>query len=114
MKLSSVAVAAVLVVATPAAAQAPATASAFMTGNRLYEYCKDENANCVGYVAGVADILSAQNGEGIHDGACAPDGMTIEQVIRAFQNYARDHPASLSFIGANVVLLGLREAFPCR
>ena len=103
-----------LLAATSAEAQGPTT-GAFLSGNRLYEYCKDENANCVGYVAGVADMLSDLSGQGVVRGVCFQNGVvTVEQAILAFQNYAREHPASLSFVAANVVWNGLIEAFPCK
>jgi Rap1a immunity proteins len=106
------AAAAALLVATPAAAKT-ATAPAFIGANRLYDDCKTENTTCVAYVMGVADTLSTLLAAGLIRGGCIPEHLTAEQVILAFQNYAREHPASLSTSASSVVAAGVHEAFPC-
>ena len=100
------------------APKAAAGSRAFMTGARLLELCKTDNAYCIGYVAGVADTLAplSEPGGPLPPSSLAsfcPGPMTVKQAIAAFQKFAKANPEGLSINAAQFVGDALHEAYPC-
>ena len=92
----------------------PLKSDQFMTGNRLYEFCRTDNASCTSYIAGVSDLLSSPGWFTKEVGYCPPEGMSLRQGILAFQKVAAERPDMLSSGAAGIVAFALRRTFPCR
>lgn len=64
---------------------------------------------CIGYVQGVSDLISAQGGP-----ACMPpQGLKAGQVVRIVVNYGKNHPTVLDKQRLILVTSALRDAYPC-
>jgi hypothetical protein len=88
-------------------------AQGFLSGNQLYERCVADmntvaNSYCIGYVAGIADVLSASKI------TCASDGVTVGQVTDIVVKYLRDHPEKRHYAAQDQVGTALMQAFPCQ
>ena len=81
------------------------------TGNQLYELCRTDRPDCLGYVAGVADMATLMS---TRWGICIPPGTTVRQMILAFQNYVSQNPSIMAASAADLVLRGLQQTFPCK
>jgi hypothetical protein len=110
-----------------------APARATTAGNELVQWCealeRDIRINgeqvqipqnpyalqCWGYMKAVQDFGATLEDDGNSPitGACAPEAMTLTQLIRVFLAYSRAHPNELSDRASFVVLRALRKAFPC-
>ena len=89
----------------------------FLDGNTLYGWCLSEDVGdqeaCLGYVVGVADMLSSQADEGpARHGACIPD-IEANQAVGTVKQYLRVHPRTDVAAGSDLVAAALSEAFPC-
>lgn len=76
-----------------------------------------EGAMCRAFVEGVLEGYSlayrAQETFGDILEFCAPDSVTLGQVVRIFINHANQHPETTD-LDMTIVLLGaMRSAFPC-
>jgi hypothetical protein len=80
------------------------TASALaVTGNQLKE-CSE--AFFEGYVVGATD--------GVHFGACIPEGVTNDQVYEVVRKYLKDHPEELHLHAVTLIKKAFIKAWPCK
>lgn len=89
----------------------------FETGDSLVEDCLSNSpelqSHCVGYIAAVADTLSASPIGDFH--ACIPGGRGVseEQLKAIVLNWLRSRAGERRFTAAGLVAEALSEAFPC-
>src|ERR1700722_9129009 len=62
------------------------SARGFVTGNDLFSKCSSNSPLCMGYVAGVSDVMST-NGD-----ICLPNDATLQQIVDTVVKYLSDHP----------------------
>ena len=89
----------------------------FLDGDTLHAWCLSEDVGdqeaCLGYVVGVADMLSPQASEGsAQQRACIPD-IEANQAVSTVKQYLRVHPRTDVAPGSDLVAAALSEAFPC-
>lgn len=85
----------------------------FYSGNELLVFCTDaEVPVCLGYIAGVADLLN--------DGLilptwkqCIPENANLGQIKDVVVRYLTDHPQDRHYSAWSLVVMGIFEAFPC-
>ena len=87
-------------------------AAAFVTGNDLYSWCKDENATyldgaCLGFIEGRWDLAG---GLGL---ICGEKGVTGRQVRDVVFRYLQIKPEIRHQPAASLVLQAVHDAFPC-
>jgi hypothetical protein len=98
--------------AVPAAAQTmPMRAS----GRLLSGICEASRDSCLAYVVGAVDAyVATQWVSGARLPFCIPAGATNEQLTQASVRYLRFHPERLDANAATLVVLALRDTYPCR
>jgi hypothetical protein len=89
----------------------------FLDGDTLHDWCLSEDVGdreaCLGYVVGVADMLSSQaSGGPAQHRACIPD-IEANQAVSTVKQYLRVHPRTDVATGSDLVAAALSEAFPC-
>ena len=89
----------------------------FLDGDTLHASCLSEDVGdqeaCLGYVVGVADMLSSQGSGGpARHRACIPD-IEANQAVSTVKQYLRVHPRRDVATGSDLVAAALSEAFPC-
>lgn len=100
-------------------AAAPARAQYF-DGNTLHFRCQQERetamvrwTDCLGYVSGVADVMSGRNAiNGVQ--ACIPRGTSRNQLKDVVVDWLRRHPEHRHHNAGGLVAAALAEAYPCR
>lgn len=89
--------------------------AAFLDGNKLRDWCSSaEGGNqgaCLGYVLGVADMLSTHGG--LRGGACIPN-IEATQAVSTVRTHLQRHPPADGAAASDLVVKALAEAFPCR
>jgi len=89
------------------------SATSFMSGNELFNYCKgnaDFNSGiCLGFIVGVSDAASEMKALDY----CPPNSVTIEQAIDTVKKTLTDHPEVRHYSAASTTIAALRFAFPC-
>jgi hypothetical protein len=90
---------------------------ATIKGAVLYEFCKNDEPYCTGYVAAVADTLAPLSDSGVVP-ALSPNAfcltkLDVRQAILAFEKYAEGHPDLLQVNAAQLVGDSLHDSFPC-
>jgi len=100
-----------------AAAKAPESVSAFENGNDMVELgCGRDSPPpfCAGYVAGVTDLISVFQANGmIRKGYCPPDHFTVGQAAAVASKYLKDHPELRHGVAAGLIAGALSDSFPC-
>ena len=89
----------------------------FLDGNTLHDWCLSEDVGdqeaCLGYVVGVADMLSSEADERPErHRACIPD-IEANQAVSTVKQYLRVRPRTDVAAGSDLVAAALSEAFPC-
>ena len=93
----------------------------FVTGNKLYEYCRtqkgdagyyQDNAFCIAYVLGVSDQLDATRIVA-NKPQCIPAGSTGLQLQDIVVKFMKDRPELRGYAGGLVVTMALAQAFSC-
>ena len=89
----------------------------FLDGNTLHAWCVSgdvgNQAACLGYVIGVADVLSSEHsGEPRQYRACMPE-MDATQIVSIAKKYLESHPQAGNITASDLVAIALSEAFPC-
>jgi hypothetical protein len=86
----------------------------------LYSICKDDKneakkLQCVSYFMGVIETHYLYTQINKYNRLYCP-GIELQygQMIMIFQNYANDHPEDLSQASPGVILLALKQVFPCK
>ncbi len=94
---------------------APAT-GAFMDGDKLLAKCNEDPgeglAVCVGYVAGIADVLLTDSVRGRR--ACMSLSVMTEQMVDAVRRWLEAHPDDRRYAANGLVAEALSAAFPCK
>jgi hypothetical protein len=98
-----------------------------MDGNILLEKCEaaspsSDKVECLGYVAGVMDAsatmldsLRAATPTKVPPIYCLPTGgIQLVQVVRVSVKWLRDHPEKHHLRGDLLVMMALKDAFPCK
>jgi Rap1a immunity proteins len=67
---------------------------------------------CVGYVVAAAEIADSGRLKGYR--SCIPKGVTKGQLQDVVHKHLARHPEQLEYIGYQVVVVALVEAFPCQ
>lgn len=95
------------------------TASAeFLSGNDLYGYCTSDKTDyvsatgCIGYVAGVADVLGHNPVNGFH--ACMPLSVSRARAKDAALAFLIAHPEQRERGADGLVAEALSHEFPCK
>lgn len=81
----------------------------------LMKTCKGEKvweqAYCVGYVVGVADVA---NNDQTSLKVCVPKAVTQAQMKAVIVKYLEHHPEESQYAAFSSVRAALRDAFPCQ
>lgn len=101
---------------------APAHAGYWMSGNKLYDWCRgvgQAHDVCTSFVMGVIDgdnslveLLNSMprlKNDPVPPPACVPANVTARQMA----DVVRDHPADRADVASSLVIEALFEAFPC-
>ncbi|MBX4972626.1 hypothetical protein HJB56_26260 [Rhizobium lentis] len=105
---------------------------AFMTGNKLFEYCQTNRLFVVGYMMGVVDKglydSSAADygltrepdsrelkviGTFVRTNRCVPDGATSGQMVDVICKWLNEHPADRHKYGPTLINNAFAEVWPC-
>jgi hypothetical protein len=80
------------------------------------EYDDHRFGACAGYIAGIVDfhtVVSTVESLPV-DMFCLPRNISTAQVIRDVTQYLEDNPGKHHDLAAYLVILALREAYPCQ
>jgi hypothetical protein len=89
-------------------------ASAFwLSGNDLTKSCDGSPGLCLGYVVGVADVMSGPFWSDTKINACFPKGVPPRQLMAVVKKYLADYPQDLHGPAFGLVAIALALAFPC-
>ena len=93
----------------------------FTSGNELWNACgADEQKEpvkaifCTSYIIGAGEtfqVLQAANRLSYY---CIPDKVTNGQAVDVVKLYLRDHPETRKYHAPTLVMLALKEKFPCQ
>ena len=83
------------------------SARGFVTGDDLFSKCSINSPLCMGYIAGVSDIMST------NDDICLPNNVTIQQIVDIVAKYLSDHPERRHYGASSESGIALMQAFPC-
>jgi hypothetical protein len=113
---------AVLLASAPFAFSASAPASAFfLTASDLSAKCTKvgqtnpyvDYIDCLGYVTGIADVLTGDGGSINGVRACLPQSVTREGLVDQVTKWLAGNPAVGHLPAAGVVASALADGFPC-
>jgi len=98
-----------------------------MDGSMLLEKCETsspsvDKTECFGYVAGVMDAsatmldsLRAASPTKVPPIYCLPTGgIQMGQAVRVTSKWLKDHPEKRHLRGDLLVMMAMRDAFPCK
>ena len=97
--------------------------SAYNTGNTLLSMCEGQppfdvlgEPYCTGYVVGIADALSIEEGVSSVWGwkACIPDSVSRRQLRDVVVKYLQNNPETRDETAASLTAAALAMAFPCQ
>lgn len=90
-------------------------ASFFYRGNQLWDSCKGNSRDpvCQGYVAGVADAMTLNDGWVGGWRACFPTHATRDQITDVAEQWLQSHPEERAYGAPALVSEALAQAFPC-
>lgn len=100
----------------------PASANGFVSGNKLYEYCRAsdgtyESIACFNYIIGAADVFlgASQFNEAVFGWrVCPPGGLTQGQIEDIVVRWLRENPSDRHYSAVSAVGEALATSFPCR
>ena len=98
-----------------------AEAGVYQNGTELLAFCESgtlgdvgDNAMCVGYLAGLADITDFYGEYGrITEDFCIPEGVTLGQLKKVAIKGLNEMPQDLHLAASSLVGFIFVEAFPC-
>jgi len=118
MRIAFTAVAITAAATVAAVTAAPSTAQIMpmrASGRTLSGLCDASRDACVAYVVGAVDAYAAtQWVNGARLPFCLPAGVTNEQLTQASLRSIRQHPERIDANAATLVVLALRDAYPCQ
>jgi hypothetical protein len=101
-----------LLSAAPASAQ---TVPMRASGRILSGICDANRDSCLAYVVGAVDAyVATQWVSGARLPFCIPASATNEQLTQATVRYLRFHPERIDSNAAMLVVLALKETYPCQ
>lgn len=87
----------------------------YVSGNMLYESCNSNNleeAFCIGYIAGVSDVM--HTGDDILGlKTCFPPNVPTGQLKDVVIRWLETHPKDRHYSAEGLSAIALSEAFPC-
>jgi Rap1a immunity proteins len=91
-------------------------AAGFYTGNNLLELCQDRDrvSACMTYIAGITDVLFANNFKNRRACPQSLNEITIAQVRDITVQWLQRNPQLRQYSSAPLVAQALEESFPCR
>lgn len=92
--------------------------AAFLTGNKLLEFCESDNdvewGQCMGFIASSEETHETLVVRGnLPPQMCVPSEATLGQLQKVVLKYSKEHPEALHLAAGIIVLYALVEAFPC-
>lgn len=110
--------AALLAVGAVASGPALADGSPLSTGNSIYPLCTSTqvqtsiicNAYVVGFVSGISNQAILSESRPVF---CLPAESNNGQIIAVFVKYMADHPEKRHIDTPSLIIVSLKEAFPC-
>jgi hypothetical protein len=85
------------------------------TGRMLAALCDASRDSCLAYVVGAVDaFVATQWVSGARPAFCLSPTTSNEQLTQAAVRYLRFHPGQLDANAATLVVLALKETFPCQ
>ena len=92
--------------------------AAFLTGNKLLEFCESDDyvnvGHCLGYLGSAKDTHQVLVEWGyLPPQMCVHPDATLGQLRQVVLKYFKEHPQELHFAAGSLVLNALGEAFPC-
>jgi hypothetical protein len=87
----------------------------WVNGNKLWEWCKtgSNSTLCLGYAAGIADAMSANENSILGWHACFRQEITIGQLADVVKLYLSNHPEKRDYASSGLVGQAFENAFPC-
>jgi hypothetical protein len=92
----------------------------FTSGNDLWDACQaDETKDpmratfCTAYIVGAGETFQALHVANQATYYCIPDNVQNGQAIDVVKLYLRDHPETRQYSAPTLVMLALKEKFPC-
>jgi hypothetical protein len=92
----------------------------FTSGNELWDFCQGDEPGsvkdtfCISYVIGAAEALVAlQQAKQTGPEYCLPPHVQRRQVSDVVKLFLRDHPENRQNTAVSLVMLALKEKFPC-
>jgi hypothetical protein len=83
------------------------SAKGFVKADDLFSKCGFNSPLCMGYLAGVSDIMST------NDDICLPDNAALPQIVDIVVKYLTDHPERRHYSASSESGIALMQAFPC-
>ncbi len=83
----------------------------FITGQDLLDYCEQSSNFCFGYVTAVVDDTGTIYGD--KAGYCLPADINAETLQQSVINYMKNNLQILGLPGASVVVIALKNTYPC-
>jgi hypothetical protein len=87
------------------------TAQRYVSADTLHEWCQQQPATAMFYVAGVLDSLLLN---GSNAPVCIPAESTLAQARDVVCKYLRDNPAKRHYNTASSVWMAQSQAWPCK
>ena len=115
--MNKVVVAAVLLLSAVAAGEDKDRPRVWTSATDLMAQCSQvsdqfSTGACVGYMVAAAEIADSGRLKGYR--SCIPKDMTKGQLQDVVTKYLARHPEQLEYIGYQVVVVALVEAYPCQ
>lgn len=98
-----------------AAVAQPVSSGQFIRADKLYDACKTESPNCIGYVAGVADFYAmiAAQAPAVFN-YCPPHEGSPRQISLIYLRFVEKNPKDMTKSASSVLMAALDDAFPCK
>ena len=87
---------------------------AYVSADMLHEWCQQQPARAMYYVAGVLDSLTMNASSASTAPVCIPKGSTLAQARDVVCNYLRDNPAKRYYNTASSIWVAQSQAWPCK
>jgi hypothetical protein len=92
----------------------------FTSGNDLWDACQAEEAKdpvratfCISYIVGAGETFQVLQVVKAVSFYCIPDKVKNGQAIDVVKLYLRDHPETRQYSAPTLIMLALKEKFPC-
>jgi hypothetical protein len=112
IKMTIIAALTLAVLTSEASAQtdSSATTTVYVNADTLHEWCQQQPARALFYVAGVLDALMLMSNAPV----CIPAESNLAQPRDVMCKYLRDNPAKRHYNTASSIWLAQSQAWPCK